>query len=173
MIVVAIIGILASLAIYGVNRYVTNAKSAEAREMLGRMAKNAVTAFEREGMSAAVLALGASAAVNHRLCSSATVTVPSTIAKAKGAKYQSSQSEWKGGATVGWPCLNFSITGPQYFLYQYKASGPTGSFTCTAHGDLDGDATTSTFQLKGEIKTDGSKQVATFAPNFVEVNPAE
>ena len=37
MIVVAIIGILAALAVYGVKRYLTSAKTAEARETLGRM----------------------------------------------------------------------------------------------------------------------------------------
>jgi prepilin-type N-terminal cleavage/methylation domain-containing protein len=48
MIVVAIIGILAALAIYGVKKYLTNAKTGEAKNNLGRLAKDAVSAFERE-----------------------------------------------------------------------------------------------------------------------------
>ena len=48
MIVVAIVGILAALAIYGVRKYVMNAKTAEARNSLGQMGKDAVAAFSRE-----------------------------------------------------------------------------------------------------------------------------
>ena len=40
MIVVAIIGILAVLAIYGVRKYLANAKTAEARNSLGQMGKD-------------------------------------------------------------------------------------------------------------------------------------
>ena len=50
MIVVAIIGILAALAIYGVKKYLTNAKTGEAKNNLGRMGKDAVAAYERETM---------------------------------------------------------------------------------------------------------------------------
>ena len=42
MIVVAIIGILAVLAIYGVRKYLANAKTAEARNSLGQMSKEPV-----------------------------------------------------------------------------------------------------------------------------------
>ncbi len=39
MIVVAIVGVLAALAIYGVRKYIANAKTAEARNALGQMAQ--------------------------------------------------------------------------------------------------------------------------------------
>ena len=48
MIVVAIVGILAVLAIYGVRKYLANAKTAEARNSIGQMAKDAAAAFEKE-----------------------------------------------------------------------------------------------------------------------------
>ena len=48
MIVVAIIGLLAALAIYGVRRYMTNSKTAEARQALGAMSKGARAAFDGE-----------------------------------------------------------------------------------------------------------------------------
>ena len=44
MIVVAIIGVLAALAIYGVRKYLLNSKTAEAREGVGRLAKDAASA---------------------------------------------------------------------------------------------------------------------------------
>ena len=50
MIVVAIVGVLAALAIYGVRKYIANSKTAEARNSLGQLAKDASAAYDREGM---------------------------------------------------------------------------------------------------------------------------
>ena len=173
MIVVAIIGILAALAIYGVTKYVKNAKTAEAREALGRMGKDANAVYERESMTSAVMNLGTSTGISRRLCASATA-VPSTVPKAQ--KFQSSPSLWGGSATAGWQCLKFSMNDPQYFQYDYQATNPTqddGSFSCLAHGDLDGDGTASTFFMAGGIKSDGKKKAAVLAPNLGEINPEE
>src|SRR6478736_1181657 len=71
MIVVAIVGVLAALAIYGVRRYILNSKTAEARNGIGQMAKDASAAYSREGMAADVLALGTSTGVTNRICASA------------------------------------------------------------------------------------------------------
>ena len=173
MIVVAIIGILAALAIYGVTKYVKNAKTAEAREALGRMAKDAAGAWEREGMTASVMELGTFTGISHRLCESATA-VPSVVPQAQ--KYQSSPRDWGGAATVGWACLKFSMNDPQYFQYNYVATNPTGdgTFTCLAHGDLDGDGTSSsTFSMAGAVKDDAGKKAAVIAPNIGESFPDE
>src|SRR6187551_365537 len=78
MIVVAIVGILAALAIYGVSKYVKNAKTAEARDGLGRMAKDAVTAYNKEGMTSDILSLGSSTGISQRLCGAAS-QVPATV----------------------------------------------------------------------------------------------
>ncbi len=169
MIVVAIIGILAALAIYGVNRYVKNSKSAEAKEMLGRIAKDAVGAFDRENMEGAVLSAGASASINHRLCDSAS-PVPGSVPA--GAKYQSAVADWGGDGSTGWKCLQFSVTGPQYFQYDYQKPSDD-AFSAIAHGDLDGDTVASEFRLEGVVRDEGGKMVATFAPNFIETNPDE
>lgn len=142
MIVVVIIGILASLAIYGVQRYVANSKSAEARMALGRMSKDAVTAFQSEQLGSSVISLGSTAVISRRLCGSAKASVPagnhgqigtygSPIAVAtnaseliKAAKYQSLPSDWTHPADElpshnGWSCLKFSMTDPQYYSYYY------------------------------------------------------
>jgi type IV pilus assembly protein PilA len=171
MIVVAIIGILAALAVFGVRKYLANAKTAEARNALGQMAKDAVTAFDKEGMASTVLALGSMATVNHRLCLSATM-VPATVPAA--AKYQSSPVDWNtGDKDNGWSCLKFSMQDPQYFAYNYVSAGGVTSFSCIANGDLDGDGTSSTFSMLGSVQTAGSKKVATYAPNVNEVLPEE
>jgi type IV pilus assembly protein PilA len=173
MIVVAIIGVLAALAIYGVRKYIANAKTAEARLTIGRIAKDASAAYNRENMAATVLTPGSSAGITNRLCDSATAKVPTGKASIAGMKYQSTQAEWKlGDATTGWMCLKFSMQDPQYFMYNYTATTPTatnGSFTATAEGDLNGDGNTSLFSLAGQI----AAGVVNVAPNISETNPEE
>src|SRR5215831_19322242 len=90
MIVVAIVGVLAALAIYGVRKYLLNSKTSEAKNAIGQMAKDAKTAYERETMAAGVLTAGNSAGLSNNLCTTSSAAVPSAIAKVQGAKYQSS-----------------------------------------------------------------------------------
>ena len=80
MIVVAIVGVLAVLAVYGVRKYIANAKTAEAKNSLGQIGKDAVTAFEGERMADAVLAVGASTNIVRSTCGNATATVPTSAA---------------------------------------------------------------------------------------------
>jgi hypothetical protein len=135
------------------------------------MAKDGVTAYDKEGMAATVLALGQLATVNHRLCFTAAM-VPSAVPTA--SKYQSSPTDWNtGDKDTGWSCLKFSMQDPQYFAYSYLSAGSDTSFTCQANGDLDGDGTASTFSMYGSVQTTGSKKVATYAPNVDEYLPEE
>src|SRR5262245_39349212 len=132
MIVVAIIGVLAALAIYGVRKYLTNAKTAEARMALGRLSKDASTAYEREAMAGAFIPLTNSRLIAHALCASVTATVPTAIGAVSNQKYQSTPDEWN---TNGWACLRFSMADPQYFMYGYAAVGSTAvgnNFTASA-----------------------------------------
>jgi len=177
MIVVAIVGVLAALAIYGVRRYILNAKTAEARNGIGQMAKDASTAYSREGMAATVLPLGDSTGVTNRMCLSATATVPAAPASIAGRKYQSAPNEWAAGSQfVGWHCVKFSMQDPQYYMYGYAANGSAAAgntFTSSAKGDLDGNGTLSTFTMTGEIKADGNALVLVIAPNMTENQPEE
>jgi type IV pilus assembly protein PilA len=180
MIVVAIVGILAALAIYGVRKYIANSKTAEARNSIGQMAKDATTAYAREGMEATVLALGASTSVVNRLCGSAAASVPDAIAKVSGKKFQSNPGDWTtGDKDNGWACVKFTMTDPQYYMYMYAASGSTlagATFASTATGDLDGDGSKSTFTLRGELKAGAGKGAqieAIVAPNIDEVDAEE
>ncbi len=183
MIVVAIIGILAALAIYGVKHYITNAKTAEARNSLGQMGKDAVTAYSREGMATTVITVGGSTAVTNRLCSSAHL-VPANLTDVANKKYQSKPSEWKESTDdqfLGWNCVKFTMSDPQYFQYNYTgpandpvtAGAVDAAFSCTAAGDLDGDGIPSAFAIIGKIQTDAGKLVATLAPNISEKYPDE
>ena len=70
---VPVLGIMASLGIYGFRRYLAAAKTAEAKNTIGAISRGAVAAYERE-----VLVGGK---VTHRLCGSA-IAVPSVATTA-------------------------------------------------------------------------------------------
>ncbi len=173
MIVVAIVGVLAALAIYGVRKYLLNSKTAEVRNAVGQMAKDAKAAFERESMKSDILKGGDTAGVSNNLCSDASKSVPAGKASVAGQKYQSAPSEWTADAATvgkGFSCLRFSISDPQYFMYDYKGTvGTAGTFAAMGMGDLNGDGVTSTFTLAGAV-TAGTVFVA---PNFAEDKPEE
>ncbi len=184
MIVVAIVGVLAVLAIYGVRKYIANAKTAEAKNSLGQMGKDAVTAFEGERMKADILGVGLTAAVTRKICPPAANPVPPTLLGVKGGKYQSKNADWSPPADVlaqnGFPCLKFEMTAPQYYMYTYTSDSVAGNlaqqgtnFTATAQGDLNGDGNPSTFTTKGLISaaTDGSRLLV--SPSIEELSPEE
>ena len=158
MIVVAIIGILAVLAIYGVTKYIANAKSGEARNAIGQLAKAAVASFEEERIQTELLAPGTPGANSaHVICAAAGATVPAGIGDVSNKKYQSSVEpgkDWALGSQIaGWPCLKFSLTEPQYFLYGYNASiAPNAnSFAAYAQSDFKGAGTPQLqFSLRGK-----------------------
>jgi type IV pilus assembly protein PilA len=182
MIVVAIVGILAVLAIYGVRKYLANAKTAEARNSLGQLAKDQAAAYEKESQAGTVLAAGSSAAVSRSLCGTepglSGGTVPGSAA-IKGQKYQSAPGDWNKGENTtttpsGFACLKFTMDAPQYYAYGFTSTGTAGavgdSFSAFANGDLNGDGVLSTFSIAGAIQT-GS--VLAVAPNMVEIQPEE
>jgi type IV pilus assembly protein PilA len=168
MIVVAIIGILATLAIFGVNRYLKSAKSGEARNGIGRISHAAEESYARETVASELVSLGnSSATVVHQLCDSA-VAVPASVPAAK--KYQPNNIEGvdflRGTATAGWKCLRFEINDAIYFQYNYLRNSTTlcttygcapasqsPNFETAAIGDLDGDGVHSAFILNGQIDT--------------------
>lgn len=190
MIVVAIIGVLAALAIYGVRRYVYSAKTAEAKTSIGRIAKDASSYFNGEAMPGTVLSFGSAAQNANQLCAPepGTGTVPTAATSIKGQKWQSKPTDWQLGSpsgstarAAGFACLGFAMQDPQYYMYGYTTN-PTAvatlgtaatTFTASAQGDLDGDTILSNFSLTGTIQAEGQELALTIAPNFTEVNGLE
>src|SRR5450432_2683121 len=156
MIVVAIVGILAALAIFGVKKYLTNAKTAEARNAHGQIGRDATAAWSRNLMAGAVLADKGTVAGANQLCLSAAATVPATMAEVQGKKYQASTTAGQdfnaGDYQTGWTCLKFAMQEPQYYQYAYT-SVAGASYSAVAQGDLNGDGTVfSTFTLNAVIR---------------------
>ena len=177
MIVIAIIGVLAALAIYGVRRYLASAKTSEAKNTIGAVARGAKASFERETAKSDLIANGAGNAsgASHALCLSAT---PVPAAPPPGVKYQPATGGAdfdSGDAITGWKCLRFSMTQAIYYKYSYtkgntpvttgKPNAPvaTGaeSFEAAAEGDLDGDGSFSAFTIVGQEDTSNEMRVAT------------
>jgi type IV pilus assembly protein PilA len=173
MIVVAIVGILSVLAIYGVRKYIANAKTAEARNTLGQIAKDAAAAVEREKGTTALLGQGSSSTLSRAFCDTS-ASVPAAMTSVQANKYQSQPSDWDtGGPTKGWQCLKFSMEEPQYYEYTYSATGTdsnSGGFIAYANGDLNGDGSKfSTFSVSGTAYTGA----VAISPNVQETDPEE
>ncbi|MBK9259328.1 MAG: type II secretion system protein [Polyangiaceae bacterium] len=169
MIVVAIIGVLAALAIFGVNRYLKSAKTSEAKNSVGRIARGAQEAYEREANSQEMVALGnTSAAASHALCLSSS-PVPMDNSVPASRKYVPENIPDKdfntGTASIGWKCLRFDMNDPIYYSYHYQKDGAyygptngaaaigTNGFEAAARGDLDADNVTSIFTLSGQVES--------------------
>lgn len=166
MIVVAIIGILASLAIFGVARYLKSAKSSEARNTIGRISRAAEESYARETAISEMVALGnTSTTIVHQLCDSAQA-VPGTVPT--GRKYVPNNANGsdfdRGTSSSGWKCLHVEVHDPIYYQYNYlrnssalctlygcTPTSQTPNFETAAIGDLDGDGIFSAFILNGEI----------------------
>jgi type IV pilus assembly protein PilA len=175
MIVVAIIGVLAALAIYGVRRYLSAAKTSEAKNSIGAIVRAAQIAYEERAASQVLVEGTNGSAVNQSLCTSA-VAVPAFVPL--GVKYQpitAMGSDWQTGSQLaGWLCLKFSIGEAIYYQYTYSQGsgyvsvgmpgapdpGPTG-FEAAAQGDLNGDGNISTFALTGQPGGNANLKVAT------------
>ncbi|WP_437948856.1 prepilin-type N-terminal cleavage/methylation domain-containing protein [Sorangium sp. So ce296] len=184
MIVVAIIGVLAALAIFGVRRYLASAKSSEAKNTVGAISRGAVAAFERETAPSAILAAGETSDPTTRsLCASANA-VPDFVPA--GNKYQPSAAAGAdfevGSETEGWPCLRFAVSQPIYFQYHYllnervpnqtdaPAAAGDAYFEAGAVGNLDADtapAVYSVFTRLGSV-TNATGQITVATQVHVE-----
>jgi type IV pilus assembly protein PilA len=174
MIVVAIVGILAVLAIFGVRKYLANSKTAEATNTIGMINQLSVAAYEKE-RAVSELATGVSATSVHQLCGTSD-QVPGTVASVSNKKYTPNPGadyllrSATNTETIGWICLKFEMNQPQYFSYRYTngaapnftggttpvaaanlpaASTAANGWNACAAGDLDGDTNNSLFCVGG------------------------
>ena len=146
------LGIVASIAISGVRRYLTAAKSAEARNAVGQIAKDYAAWWEQED---------GKPRGRRKLVSFP--PVPKTVPR--GVKYMSTPADWKP-----WAPLRFSMDAPQYYQYEVRASKDGSSADIFARGDLDADGKDSEFRLHITIDR-AHDNVMVIAPSLVEHDP--
>ncbi len=131
MIVVAIIGILAAVAIPTFTAYARKAKTSEAMLQLNKLSKGAKTWHDAQ----ASYPQGTAAALPG---------VDGGACAAPGKKF-AAVSTWSDDAA--WLSLGFQIDEPNLFTYHYTSTAPRAA-TATAVGDIDCDGTMITYTLE-------------------------
>ena len=138
-----VLGVVAAIAIYGVRKYITNAKRAEATHVVTLLAKSVAgcaTALDETG--------------KPRGLPESAPAVPSDLAQVSGAKYQSSASDW---AAPAYTCSSFVLRDPQYFQYAYRrVDANHGQVIAVADLDADGAP-----DARGSVSIDCSSDGAT------------
>ena len=144
MIVVAIIGILAAVAIPAFLRYIKRSKTTEATMNVRRLYDSSVSYFDSDHTLPNGDILPAQFPTNQ--------DVTPTRASVNTIKRDPSQDDWTNDT---WEALNFSVSVPHFYAYQYNTEGTRvgASFTATAWGDLDGDSQYSTFVRVGSVES--------------------
>jgi type IV pilus assembly protein PilA len=134
MIVVAIIGILAAVAIPSFMDYVKRAKRSEAALQLNKIGKNNKRVYSETSLFVTDDSNEAPARPGGFGCCAG----PNNHCPVDLAGFTDD---------TAWKRLDFQIDEPSLFVYTY--TGGTNTFTATAAGDLDCDATLITYTLAG------------------------
>jgi type IV pilus assembly protein PilA len=167
MIVVAIIGILAAVAIPAFVKYIRKSKTVEATSSLDKIKIGAKQYFQSDRYDAngVLMAKAFPATVG--------ITPNANSCCADGGKCKVVDADWNGttGAPLTWSQLHFAMTEPFYFRYDFVSSGTVTSsiFTADAFGDLDCDTTYSSYTIRGTIDGEGEvKAVGPIITNEIE-----
>jgi prepilin-type N-terminal cleavage/methylation domain-containing protein len=149
MIVVAIIGILAAVAIPAFMDYMKRSKKTEASLQLNKIGKNSKRVYSET--SSYVTTAGNRLPKDDDSCCAGGGTDKNHCLKKPDLF----------AADAGWKELDFQIDEDTLFNYTYTGAATT--FTALAEGDLDCDGTSITFTLNGTA-TDGNPAVELVEP---------
>ena len=147
------LGILAALATHGVRAYLTRAKTAEAKNVLGSIARAYVAAWE---------AMPPRQRAQQALPSYP--PVPKFVPK--GTTHSPTDRDW-----AAWRPLHFTIEQPHRYQYEIVASKDGQSASILARGDLDGDGKASLFRIV--VTLDRKSDSLSVAETIAEVDPDE
>jgi type IV pilus assembly protein PilA len=162
MIVVAIIGILAAVAIPAFLNYMKTAKSSEAVLGIDKIFQGAVSYFDSERVGQGVSATS----LQHCLPTSASWTPASPAPSAEKYFAATYETQWNAAT---WKALNFQMGDNFYYQYEFDNAGGSacpitgavaGLFNAKAQGDLDGDTTLSLFERAAALTAGGLIQGA-------------
>ncbi len=154
MIVVAIIGILAAVAIPAFLRYIRDSKTTEAKENLKSIADGAVAYFQEEHADLGADPTGLTVFTKEYPFEGS--GTPSAGNEASGNKVSPEDTDWK---TEPWRALRFTITKPHYYAYTYTSDFNSQEFETMAQATLAGGSTSpdSQYRIVGSFsdQTDG------------------
>jgi type IV pilus assembly protein PilA len=150
MIVVAIIGILAAVAIPAFTRYVKKSRTAEAVGHLNKEWAGSLAYYEADHMLAGGTALPKQFPGTTAMWAQAIECGCDT-----GQRCQGNSTTW--GNDGVWLALNFSLPDAHNYMpgYSGTGTGTSAQFTAYAKGDLDCDTTLAHFSRQGGINSNG------------------
>ena len=159
MIVVAIIGILAAVAIPSFLDYMKKAKSSEAGLNLNKIGKNSKRIFAEigtfPGTNGALLPAGGGGSTGNHCCGGHGGITGGTIPTSVNNKCTAAPDSFKTDA--GWAALEFSMDEPSQ--YQYSFVGGATAATGLAIGDIDCDAVDATYTMSLTKTSAGNPQM--------------
>ena len=154
MIVVAIIGILAAVAIPAFMKYIRRSKTSEATMNIRKMFDSSVSYFNEEQANRTGQILPRQFPAKQVAPEKAAWTGEVCSGK-DSQKFQPTAKTWDNAT---WQALNFAVEDPFYFRYEYDSDG-TGAgakFTARANGNLNCDAVESTFERIGTVDAENN-----------------
>ena len=155
MIVVAIIGILAAVAIPAFLKFIRKSKTSEANLNIKAIGDGAVSWFDAEhaDQSGTPIAKHFPNTLSPTGISNNGANVPAAVPCAAGNPlYTKDSARW---ASEPWKSLKFGINKAHYFRYEYVPTGTatSASFTVWARANLDCDTTYSTYSVRATVNT--------------------
>ena len=165
------LGVLAAVAIPAFQRYVAEAKAAEAKVNLAQIRQAALAFWQAEHADART-----GKPAPQRFPQSTVVTpgvscCDPVVDRDNDQRCDVDATPW---LQVGWQELGFQPDGPHNYRYRFESSGlgDSAQFTASAFGDLDCDGVQSTFQITARpCKTKNCKEKFRFEDH--KSNPAE
>lgn len=148
MIVVAIIGILAAVAIPAFSKYVKKSRTAEAVGHLNKMWAGSVSFYETDHMDSS----------GNTIAKQFPANAPDELSTECGCqatgKCPGGSVKWQDPSWIG---LQFSIPDPHLYMPHYASAGTAAAatFTASATGDLDCNKVVATFARNGSVDGNG------------------
>lgn len=150
MIVVAIIGILAAIAIPSFMKYVKKTRTAEASLQLEKIAAGARLYYMDDRYVGAGFIL-----TPPQFPQTIAPTPAVTCCNGGVDRCTPTATDW---SQPTWMALQFSMDDPHYFRYEFTSVGVStdSEFLARAYADLDCDGTFSTFAISGQVLFQGN-----------------
>jgi prepilin-type N-terminal cleavage/methylation domain-containing protein len=165
MIVVAILGVLATIAIPGFLEYMKRARSAEVGEQLTAIGKKQKSLFaENTGFTqgtAAALPVNTTPLAPGKDCCGGKGGGGGVAGSTVNGKCTGNAAAFHADAV--WKAMDFSIDEESSFIYDYTSTGMT-SFVAHAKGDTDCDGVEAVYTLTGTLDASGQPSAVLSKP---------